>query len=216
MLVSKRLLTSMSSPRTSRRPTGERQEELASAALELIATRGITALTTRALAQHVGITSGAIFRHFPTLDALLDAVVARVERLLAGTFPPEGLPPRARLARFVEARSTAVASQVGVLQLVSSEQFQLALPPAAVTRLQKCIDQTRVFVVSTLRAGQADGTIRDDLDAKALAVIVMGTTRMLALKRGGADPRAVQRALAKLLEPVGAKRGRRDSGTLAR
>ncbi|MBI3203308.1 MAG: TetR/AcrR family transcriptional regulator [Polyangiaceae bacterium] len=191
----------MSSPRTTRRPTAQRQDELTSAALELIATRGISALTTRALAAHVGITGGAIFRHFPTLDALLDAVVARVETLLAGTLPDEALPPRERLARFVEARSTAVGSQVGVLQLVSSEQFQLALPPAAVARLQKCVDQTRAYVVGALRAGQTDGSIRDDIDAKSLAVIVLGTTRLLAMKRGGADPRAVRKALVTLLEP---------------
>lgn len=131
-------------PRERRLPTQVRQVELADAALELIATRGIAALTTRALAERVGLTSGAIFRHFPSLDALLDAVVARVETLLESTYPPEDLPARERLEHFIESRSTAVGNQLGILRLVSSDQFQLALPSNGSARLGRCAERARV------------------------------------------------------------------------
>lgn len=195
-------------PDDGRRPTEVRQAELTDAALSIIATRGIAALTTRSLATHVGLSSGAIFRHFATLDALLDAVVARVEAELDSTYPPSDLPPRERLERFIEARSATVGNHAGISRLMLSEQFQLALPEGGSKRLAGCVKKTREFITTCIREGQAEGTIRNDIGAEALAVIVMGTTRMLALAtklaRGKADEaRAVRQAIVALLSPAG-------------
>ncbi|MDQ3262190.1 MAG: TetR/AcrR family transcriptional regulator [Myxococcota bacterium] len=190
----------------SRRTSEIRQVELTDAALHVIATRGIAALSTRSLAQQVGLSSGAIFRHFPSIEALLDAVVSRVEALLESTLPSATLPPVERLERFVEARSTAVGKQLGILRLVLSEQFLLALPKTGSERLTACVQKTRAFVKECLREGQASGDFRADLPADTLAPIVMGTVQMLALspaKKGQreAEARAVLGSLLALLRP---------------
>lgn len=177
-----------------RRATELRQVELTDAALDLIASRGIAALTTRALAERVGLSTGAIFRHFPTLDALLDAVVARVEAVLDATFPPPG-PPLVRLRAFVEARQAAVGRQLGILRLVVSEQFQLALPARGSERLAACVGRTRAFIVECLAGGQAAGEVRDDVAAEALAPIVMGAVQMLAMAPAGRRREAHARAV---------------------
>jgi len=169
-----------------------RQVELVDAALHIIATRGITSLTTRSLAEHVGLTSGAIFRHFASLDALLDAVVGRVEVVLESTFPSPDLPPRERIVRFVEARSAAVGSQIGMLRLVLSEQFILALPKEGSARLSACVQKTREFLHTSIAEAQAAGEIRKDMDAHTLAVVVMGTIQMLALSNANPEARALE------------------------
>lgn len=188
-----------------RRSTEVRQLELTDAALHIIATRGIAALTTRSLAAQVGLSSGAIFRHFASIDALFDAVVARVESVLESTYPAGDLRPRERLDRFVEARSTAVGSQVGIMQLVLSEQFLLALPKSGAQRLASCVQNSREFVLTCLRDGQAAGEFRSDIDASVLCVVVMGTIQMLSLSTAnrrpfGTGPHAVRDALGVLLE----------------
>jgi AcrR family transcriptional regulator len=190
-----------------RRASEVRQVELADAALRIIATHGVAALGTRRLAAEVGLTSGAIFRHFPSLDALLDAVVGRVEAVLAATFPAAGLPPAERLGAFVLARSSAVGQQLGILRLVLSEQFLLALPRRGSARLGACVEQTRAFVVECLREGQGAGVFRADQSPEALAPIVMGTVQVLALAppaggRGGGRAPAVREALFALLRPL--------------
>ncbi len=187
-----------------RRTTEVRQLELTDAALHIIATRGIAALTTRSLAEQVGLSSGAIFRHFASIDALFDAVVARVESVLESTYPAGDLRPHERLDRFVDARSTAVGSQVGIMQLVLSEQFLLALPKSGAQRLSSCVHKSREFVLTCLREGQAAGEFRSDIDASVLSVVVMGTIQMLALsnaRRGpfGTGPHVVRDALGVLL-----------------
>ncbi|MCA9669868.1 MAG: TetR/AcrR family transcriptional regulator [Myxococcales bacterium] len=187
-----------------RRASEVRQAELTDAALHIIATKGIAALTTRALAAEVGLTSGAIFRHFASLDALLDALVDRVEQVVEATYPAEQLAPAERLERFVEARSTAVGKQLGILRLVLSEQFLLALPQESSRRLGACVRKTRRFVRTCLEQAQAEGSVRSDLPAAALSPIVIGTIRSLALshKRGaerGAEAKAVRETLMALL-----------------
>lgn len=189
-----------------RRTSEVRQVELADAALHLIATEGIAALSTRSLAAQVGLSTGAIFRHFASLDALLDAVVARVEAVLESTYPDPTLPPTERLERFLEARSTAVGNQLGILRLVLSEQFLLALPTSGSERLAACVKTSRDFVLRCLREGQREGSLRTDLPAEALAPIVMGTMQTLALSRSkshrrAAEARAVLAALLALLRP---------------
>lgn len=197
-----------------RRSSEVRQVELTDAALHIIANQGIAALGTRSLAKEVGLSSGAIFRHFPSMDALLEAVVGRVEAVLESSYPPRDLPPRERLERFVEARSAAVGKQVGILRLVLSEQFLLALPKGASSRLSACVKRTQDFVRDCLREGQVRGEIRADVDLSALAVVVMGTVRMLALsnaspRHGAADARAVRDTLFTLLaRPAASRRTR--------
>jgi AcrR family transcriptional regulator len=199
-----------------RRSTELRRAELTDAALAIIATRGIAALSTRALAEEVGLTTGAIFRHFASLEALLEAVVDRVEAVIELTYPTADLPPLARLERFVEARSAAVGKQLGILRLVLSEQFLLALPEHSSARLAACVTRSKGFVRGCVRDAQAEGAIRDDLDAGALAVIVMGTVQMLALSAADAQhranaksaARAVRAALFALLAPSPRTKGR--------
>lgn len=195
-----------------------RQMELVDAALHIIATEGITALSTRSLAEHVGLTTGAIFRHFASLEALLDAVVARVEAVLEASYPPASLPPLERLERFMETRSSAVGNQLGILRLFVSEQFSLALPEHSRERLAACVKKSRAFVVGCLREAQSTGEVRADLDADVLAPIVMGTMQMLAVARGStthrvADPRRVRDGLLTLLRPAAATRKSRKRST---
>lgn len=190
----------------SRRSSELRQVELVDAALSIIAARGITALSTRNLAAEVGLSTGAIFRHFASLDALLDAVVARVESVLDSTYPSKELPPLERLERFVEARSAAVGGQLGILRLVLSDQFLMALPESGSARLSASVQRSWAFVRGCVRDGQRAGEFRADIDANALAVIAMGTIHMLALSRGSsrqraAVNRAVRVGLATLLQP---------------
>ena len=197
-----------------RRASVDRQVELTDAALHIIATQGIAALSTSRLAAQVGLSTGAIFKHFASLEALLEAVVARVESVLDATYPPAALPPIERLERFIEARSTAVGNQLGILRLVLSEQFLLALPANGSARLEACVQKTRAFVLRCLREAQEAGEVRSDLPAEVLAPVVMGTAQMLALSsagapRRGAQARKVLDGLFVLLRPPGGPRGAR-------
>src|SRR5262245_25615108 len=56
-----------------RRPR-DRRDTIVAAAAELFAERGFAAVGVADIAERVGITAGAIYRHFPSKDAVLEAV----------------------------------------------------------------------------------------------------------------------------------------------
>lgn len=156
-----------------------KRAEIAEAALRLIETRGIAALTTSALAAELGMSSGAPFRHFANRDEILEAVALRVEELIRATFPPETEPPLARIQALLKARARVVGGHRGIGRLMFSEQFALALPAAAAARLRAVVVQTRAFLVEALEEAGKAGAIRTDLAPKALAAVVFGLLMQL-------------------------------------
>lgn len=189
---------------STRKTTEVRRTELADAALEVIARRGIAALTTRAVGEALGLSDGALFRHFSSRDALLLGVAERVAALMDATYPSASLPPHERLAELAQARLALVATHVGVLSLVQSEQFALALPAEAAEALRGVVRQTHGFVVQAMVDGQREGVIRADVAADGLALLFMGALQMTALaRRTGAvtsSARAIE-ALDALIRP---------------
>ncbi|MBK6535058.1 MAG: TetR family transcriptional regulator [Deltaproteobacteria bacterium] len=115
-----------------RRSTEVRQVELTDAALHIIATRGIAALTTRSLAEQVGLSSGDIFPSLPaSIDALIEAVVARGRSwCMESTFPSKELPPpRATLDR--PSRRGAPRCRRPGRQLMRLSMLSEQFPPGA-------------------------------------------------------------------------------------
>ncbi len=200
---------------TVRRSHEERRTEIADAALRIIATRGIAALTVATLASELGLTGGALYRHFASTDAILVAVAQRAVELVDGTLPPGDLPPLEWLERFVESRSTKVGGHPGLARLLVSDQLAMALPAPALEHVQGAVRRTFAAIERALRRGQEVGDVRDDVDARDLVPIVAGTVQMLALARAGSHqsrmvvPARTWSALRTLLAVPKAKAGRR-------
>src|SRR5215472_4928396 len=62
-------------PVTPRPAAGERRAQILRAAMDCFAARGFRGTTTRDIATRVGITEAALYRHFPSKEALYAAIV---------------------------------------------------------------------------------------------------------------------------------------------
>jgi AcrR family transcriptional regulator len=169
------------------RPRSGRQTDIADAILRVAGREGIGALTMERLGREVGVTSGALFRHFPSRTAMLNEAAQRAAALLDTTFPPTDLPPLERLRQFLMARSRLAAAHPGIPQLVFSEQFGKALPPRGGRAVRAVVLRTRDFVVEALREAGARGEVRRDVPAEELALTVMGAIFARALFAALAD-----------------------------
>jgi AcrR family transcriptional regulator len=174
-----------------RRSHGERRTEIADAALRIIATRGISALTVAALAHELGLTGGALYRHFESTDEILVAVAARAVELVDATLPAADLPPLDWLERFIESRSKTVGGHPGLVRLLVSDQVAMALPPAAAEHVQGAVRRTSTAIEHAMRRGQELGDVRDDVDARDLVPIVAGTVQLIALAHAGSHQSGV-------------------------
>lgn len=197
------------SPRV-RKPSAERREEIVRAALQIIGRRGLSSLTTAALAEAVGVTSGALFRHFASLEEILREVARWAVERIEETFPDPALPPLERLLGLARNRVRLLSTDPGLAWLLRSEQADRALPAEAVARLRELVRRSQRYLTDALREGAAQGSVRDDIEPELLLVPVMGTIHALvgmpgvhraARRARRPTPERVLAALERLLMP---------------
>lgn len=196
-----------------RKSASERREDVYRAVFRVIGQRGVSGLTTAVLAEEVGVTNGALFRHFPSRDAMLEGAVEHALEKIGETFPAEDLPPLDRILGLAQNRVRLFGSEPGLAWLVRSEEAYLAMPAAAAARLRAVVTRSAGYLLRAVREGMLDGTIRNDVVPESLLVVIMGTIHALLGQRGvhGRGERAVKRdtngvleVLRRLLTPDGA------------
>lgn len=158
----------------------ERRGEIVRAVLRIIGERGLTALSTSSIAAEVGLTTGALFRHFDSLEGILAAAVEYALSRIDATFPDPALPPRERLLEIARNRVELFGADPGLAWLLRSEQAFLTLPPESVAKLRTVVRRSKRFLLKAIRDGIDEGSVRGDLDPKAMLVPVMGTIHALA------------------------------------
>ena len=112
---------------TKRKPAVERRDEIARAVLRIIGERGLTSLTIATIAAEVGVTNGALYRHFASLDEILEETVRHGVERIDATFPDPSLPPVERLLALAGNRVTLLGGDPGLAWLLRSEQVYLSL-----------------------------------------------------------------------------------------
>lgn len=140
-----------------RRATAERNlEAILDSAQELLA-RGAAASTT-AVAAQAGVSRVTVYSHFPTRDALLEAVAERAVRRAAGAVEAARLeegPPAEALERLI-AVSWSELERNGAIAHAASEQ----LSPAALARAHEAL---REPIAGLIERGRAEGAFREDV-----------------------------------------------------
>jgi AcrR family transcriptional regulator len=171
----------------SRKPAGARRREIADVALTLIAERGLGRFTAAAVAREVGVTDAALFRHFPSMDDVVLAVIDRVEEVLLAGFPPARGDPVDRLGHFFRRRVEVARTHPGVARLVGSDQLAHAAPPAGVERVAALRRRSRDFVRTCLGEAERAGLLAEGVGAEEATVLVTGA--LLALVHGAPGTR---------------------------
>ncbi|MDI2126511.1 TetR/AcrR family transcriptional regulator [Yinghuangia seranimata] len=135
---------------------GGRREEVLDAALAIADEAGLDAVSMRAVADRLGVTPMALYRHVDGKDALLDGLVGRV---LAGLLPADGgkeLPWGERLralayacreatlrhpwsAQLLFSRPAVTLDAVRVVELVFTALLDAGVPEHEVPRLERLV-----------------------------------------------------------------------------
>lgn len=153
------------------------------AAASLIAERGYTATTTSAIAEAAGVNEVTLFRRFGSKAGILRAmaVVAAASR---ADFPP----PDALVSGDLRAtlRNLAVL-EIGDAIASGGLVLRLTLEARAVPEVQAAMSEIATANLSRmaefLRAHQAGGQLRPEVDAQLLAEAFFSLTSTLVMQR---------------------------------
>jgi AcrR family transcriptional regulator len=152
----------MAGPETLRPKRADAQrnrEKILAASRELFSSAGAD-VSLEAIAKRAGVGIGTLYRHFPSRDALVEAVYRNeVDQLCeAAQELLEQYPPERALAEWMERFIAYAATKRGLSSALKSLSVaQSELFPATRERLLSTI-------ASFLAAGRAAGTIRSDVD----------------------------------------------------
>lgn len=172
------------SSRTRPLPADERRAATVEAVIELAAEQNPGDITTAAIAQRMGLTQGALFRHFPNKDAILAAVLGWVsERLLAqlDQAAASAPSPLAALEAMFMAHVGFVARHPGVPRMLFGE---LQRPDATLPKriAQALIQGYAQRLRGYLAAGIARQELDPSLDVDAAATLFIGTVQGLVMQ----------------------------------
>ncbi len=158
-----------------RRPTNVRRLEIIEAARILITERGIQSLTIGNLARAVGVSEGAIYRHFSGKKRIIAGVIEDIDCKLARRVDLIDGDPDAGLTRLEQAlmAHAAPSASAGVSFLVISEVLMNGDEDLR-KLMQAAINRHLETIEAHLKAGAQKGEIRADIDIKAAAIQFYG------------------------------------------
>lgn len=162
--------------RTPKIKTQVRQEQIAQAALMLIARRGLNQLNLDALAEAVGVVPSAIYRHYPGKDGVLDSVLELISKQLLANVQAvreatKNSLERLRLLLFRHVQ--LVRHHAGIPRVLFSEQI-FAGRPTRRRRAHQILQDYLHEIARIISEGQQAGCLRTDLPVETMALMFLG------------------------------------------
>jgi len=179
--------------------TEERQDEIVRAAVDLAGTQGVDNVTTQGIAEVIGVTQGAIFRHFPSKETIWIAVVHWV---------------RGRLMSVVDMAASEASDPLDAVERIFYAHIGFAEKNPAVPRLllttsphlkellQELLAAYEGKLAGLLREAKTQGLVRSDLDEQSAAALFVGIIQGLVTRVLILGPRKSLLGEAKRIFPI--------------
>lgn len=189
----------MKEPVRQRLSAEERQDEIIRAAVDLAAEQGMDKVTTQEIAKAVGVTQGAIFRHFPSKDTIWIAVVHWA---------------RSRLLSVIDRAASQATDPLDAVQRIFFAHVAFAEKNPALPRLllatnpqlkrltQELLASYQAKLERLLADAKLGGLVHADLDEEAAAGLLIAIVQGLVLRVLVMGPRKPLVAEAERLFPV--------------
>ncbi|HLC23152.1 MAG TPA: TetR/AcrR family transcriptional regulator [Dehalococcoidia bacterium] len=159
-----------------------RREQIADAAGKIIVRHGCENLTIKRLASEIGVTDGAIYRHFKSKKDILLLLIEHVEGNLVGDLDKGRVSESSPLEAFDDIVARHVASirkRKGVSFQVIAEIISLG-DRELNSRMYAGLQKYRARVRELLAVGVASGEIKAELDLDAAATLFFGMMQGMA------------------------------------
>ena len=158
-----------------RRPSSIRRREIIEAARVVITDHGMQALTIGSLARTVGVSEGAIYRHFRGKKQIIAGLIKDIDLRLTHRIDLIDGDPNAGLRRLEQVLKDNVAPSTvtGVSFMVIAEVLMNG--DDELRRLmQTAIDRHLTMIEAQLSAGVQKEEVRSDIDLKAASLQFYG------------------------------------------
>jgi len=162
----------------------KRQKEIIDTSIELIARGGIQELTIKNLSKEIGISEPAIYRHFENKTGILLAILTYFEELTQNlsekTFSLN-IPVIERMLQFFEGLTDEFLKTPSFTKVLFSEEiFQNEKELSE--KVFSIMKGHQKRILELIKDGQKRREIREDIPEEIVAMIMLGSFRLLVKK----------------------------------
>ncbi len=167
-----------------RKTASDRRAEIADAAMSLAADVGPGQVSTGMIAERLGLTQPAIYKHFPRKDDIWLAVADHLTELIARNIARAAvapLSPDARLRTLVMDQLTVVRDNPALPNIMVMHDNREAQGELRAS-MQASMAGFRRALIDNVRAAVEQGVFRPTIDPGDAAMLLLGIIQSLALR----------------------------------
>lgn len=156
--------------------TRVRREQIAEAALGLVASQGVRRLSIAAVARRVGLVPSGIYRHYKNKDQMLGAVLDLLERRLLGIVEAavsRSPDPLEQLQEVLMSHIRFIREGRAIPRMIFSEDAH-GDNPERKARILEILSAYLGQIAELVRRGQRQGRIRPELDPETVTMTFIG------------------------------------------
>jgi len=164
-----------------RRTTEVRRRQIADAARELIIKYGSEHITGRRIAKEIGITEGAIYRHFKSKRDILSFLIEDIEATLVADIErgmTSGATPLQVIDNTMKSHISSIEQRRGVTFLVIAEIISLG-DKKLNRQASEVLNRYTGRIRDIISEGAKSGELRDDVAPETAAILLSATIQGL-------------------------------------
>ncbi|HCL00593.1 MAG TPA: TetR family transcriptional regulator [Candidatus Marinimicrobia bacterium] len=161
----------------------KRQKQIIEAAIGIIAERGIQYLTIKNLAKSINLTEGALYRHFSNKLEILNGILTLFKGQIDKNFKSTDskTPSLEQLLNIIANQIDIFVEKPIIAAVIFSEEI-FQNDKLLADNVLSIMNQNLEVMVNLIKTGQDAGQIRQNIPAKQLGNMVMGSIRLLVTR----------------------------------
>ena len=162
----------------------ERQQQIIEESINIIDEKGIQGLTIKNLAKAIGITEPGIYRHFESKTEILLSILSNFKEMavmlseMMETYEATAL----EKISFMFSKMLELFSETpSMVSVIFSEEI-FKNEEVLKNKIVEILNLHTQTLENIIAKGQSEKNIREDIDEKSLALMAMGSLRLLVKK----------------------------------
>lgn len=153
-----------------------RKEQILLAALKIIDSQGVNALSIVSVAEKMGIVPSALYRHFSSKEEILDGILDLMREKVLKNVQQARLKKHNALARleFIMMRHLALLKESRALPLILLSDAMYLGTSARLSKMQEILESYLSALSAILKEGMEEGSIRADIVPESTAIMFLG------------------------------------------
>lgn len=159
----------------------ERQNQIIEESIKLIHNQGIQGMTIKNISNAIGLTEAAIYRHFKSKDEILSTILDdfRINlETISQAIRESDLTSLEKLKNILDHMVNMFCAKPFIVSVIFSDEI-FKNKQSLSNKIIQLIKQNNEYFRLILEDGQKTKEIRSDIDANELAIILMGSFRMI-------------------------------------